>query len=60
MTGPDRTARRRSWPRTLAIFAVAFFIVCIALWFTLTSGAPWAAERPAPTAEEVGAGRSAV
>jgi hypothetical protein len=55
----SRARRRR---RLAAAVAILFALVAAALLLGLlvTSGTPWAEERPVPTAEQVGAGRDAV
>ncbi len=51
---------RRRWP--LLLIGVLSLVVAVAagLLVLLTSPAPWVAPRPAPTAEQVGAGRDAL
>jgi hypothetical protein len=51
---------RRRWPSLLAGALLLIAALAVALVFLLTSPAPWVAARPAPTAEQVGAGRDAL
>ena len=55
----QKRGARRSRGRTLAITAAALVLVVVILWFTLTSAQPSLPLRPAPTADQVGAGRDA-
>jgi hypothetical protein len=57
--GKPRKARG-PWPKTVAKYTLILITVALVCFFTLTDAAPRAEERPAPTAQQVGAGRDAV
>jgi len=51
---------RRRWPSLLVVALLLIVALAAGLVFLLTSPAPWVPPRPAPTAEQVGAGRDAL
>jgi len=60
-TVPALRRRRLTWHRVrvaLVVAVLAFLFLITVGWMLLTSSAPWVAERPAPVAEQVGAGRA--
>jgi len=60
-TAPAVRPRRVTWARVrlaLVFTGIALALLATITWFAATSTSPWVAERPAPTAEQVGAGRA--